>query len=125
MMIIYINFSHQIQRQVHSCENLSGNIIIFSQAYRKGYRYPQYLFFLIPWYVDGWWRFEPDSYGCSVEERETTLEYSMTIMNLPFASFINSSTVTETGQDIVSWKFVKKCCNTVICDVNYHLTTLC
>ena len=52
---------------------------------------------MIPWYVNGWWRFENDSYGCTVEDREETLEYSMTVMNLPFAIYLNMSTTTETG----------------------------
>ena len=73
------------------------------QAHRRGYRYPRYLFFMIPWYVSGWWRFEPDSYGCTVAERETTLEFSITVMNLPFAIYLNESTVTETGGGLVSF----------------------
>ena len=78
---------------------LNTYTILFLQAYRKGYRYPQYLFFMIPWYVNGWWRFEEDSYGCTVAEREETLEYSMTVMNLPFAIYLNMSTNTDTGHE--------------------------
>ena len=76
---------------------IGGSSVRHSQAYRKGYRYPRNLFFMIPWYVNGWWRFENDSYGCTVEDREETLEYSMTVMNLPFAIYLNMSTTTETG----------------------------
>ena len=54
---------------------------------------------MIPWYVNGWWRFEADSYGCTVAEREDTLEYSMTVMNLPFAAYLNMSTTTDTGHE--------------------------
>jgi gamma-aminobutyric acid type B receptor len=72
---------------------------IICEAYRKGYRYPRHLFFMIPWYVNGWWRFEAGSYGCTVAEREDTLEYSMTVMNLPFAAYLNMSTTTDTGHE--------------------------
>ena len=63
--------------------------------------YPQYVFFAIPWYVDGWWRFDNESYGCTPEEREEVLEHSITLMNLPFARFLNDSIVTETGNGLV------------------------
>ena len=76
--------------------------VLFAQAYRQGYMYPRYVFFAIPWYVDRWWTVEEDSYGCTVEQREEVLEYSITLMNLPFAKFLNGSLETDTGNGLVS-----------------------
>lgn len=83
---------------IHTYEPLAREIIC--EAYRQGYMYPRYVFFAIPWYVDRWWTVEEDSYGCTVEQREEVLEHSITLMNLPFAKFLNGSLETDTGNGL-------------------------
>lgn len=86
---------------IHTYEPLAREIIC--EAYRQGYMYPRYVFFAIPWYVDGWWRPGNDSYGCTVEQREEVLEHSITLMNQPYARFLNGSQMeTDTGNGLVS-----------------------
>ena len=102
LKVIYTMYMY-IHVHVHACIRVYIHMhATHIQGYRKGYTYPRYMFFTIPWYVrDRWWMFEPDSYGCTVEERETVLEYSLILMNLPFAIFLNMTTETDTGYGLV------------------------
>lgn len=76
--------------------------VLCTQAYRQGYSYPRYLFFTISWYAEEWWTKGVEEYGCTAEEMERVLKYSMTLLILPYARYVDNSTQTDTGGGLVS-----------------------
>ena len=52
--------------------------------------------------MDEWWAEDPDEYGCTVEQLEEVLEHSLSLVNLPFAKYLNKTNTTETGDGLVS-----------------------
>ena len=59
-----------------------------------------------------------DEYGCTIEEMEHVLKYSMTLLILPYGRYIDNSTQTDTGGGLVSeYLFV----NTVKSQLGSHL----
>ena len=65
------------------------------QAYKKGYRYPQYMFLTYAWYPPQWWYPEtsPD-FNCTGEERLEVLNHTLAFLHFPFVRFgdVNAST---------------------------------
>lgn len=48
------------------------------QAYKRKFHYPRYIFITFPWYVSKkWWIPDAPSSNCTVEERESALQYSL------------------------------------------------
>ena len=52
--------------------------------------------------MDDWWKVGEDDYGCTVEQLKEVLEYSLSLVNLPFAKYLNENITTETGGGMVS-----------------------
>ena len=64
-------------------------IMWFKQAYRQGIKYPQYFFLLYGWYAANWWVGSPEDdrmYGCTAEERQSVLPYSLAPLTAEFIS---------------------------------------
>lgn len=68
----------------------------FIQAYKLGYTYPRYTFLTIAWYAQRWWTLEPEKYGCTAMEFEEVLEYSLSLLHLPYAKFLDQERETDT-----------------------------
>jgi gamma-aminobutyric acid type B receptor len=76
---------------------------IICVAYKKGYRYPQYMFLTYAWYPPQWWDREtsPD-FNCTGEERLEVLNHTLAFLHFPFVRFgdVNASTdVNVTGYE--------------------------
>ena len=59
-------------------------IFSIEKAYRRGLRYPRYLFLLYAWYRPKWW-VDEDMEGCTSEERESVLPYALGIVQYEFS----------------------------------------
>jgi hypothetical protein len=57
----------------------------FPQAHAQGIRYPSHLFIMMGWYKDEWWFDEhADNISCSSADRESVLEYALTVLHFNF-----------------------------------------
>ena len=72
-----------------------------SQAYKNGYRYPRYLFFTISWYGREWWISDIEQYGCTAEQMEQVLQYTLSIVFLPTAEYLDPDLTTDTREGLV------------------------
>ena len=80
---------------------LDIHVLQQSQAYKQGYTYPRYLFFTISWYSERWWFNDIEKYGCTGQQMEEVLQYSMTLLILPYARYRDRSLRTDTGGGLV------------------------
>jgi len=56
------------------------------QAYKRGYRYPRYLFILFGWYSPEWWKTTASE--CTAAHLELALQHSLTVDALPDARLL-------------------------------------
>ena len=80
-------------------------LVLFVQAYRRGLKYPRFTFLHAAWWSDQWWRGKvTEGHNCTIEERETVVEYSLAVLLYEFIE--NDDDVAETG--LVSYVYAKK-----------------
>lgn len=80
------------------------NKINVVQAYRRGMKYPKYVFLMYGTYEPQWWTMENEaSVGCSVQERAEVLEFSLAAAHFPSASLheINGSENVKVFQNLI------------------------
>ena len=65
--------------QSHPC-----TITVMIQAYRRGLRYPSHFIIFMGWYQGRWWLRQDGSETCTAEERETIMQYFITVHHYNF-----------------------------------------
>ena len=67
------------------------------QAYKRGFRYPQYVYIMYGWYRNQWWYpVSGENVTCNNSQMEQVLERSLTVTQYP--QIMNRSEVTDTGE---------------------------
>ena len=68
----------------------------FLQAHRRGLKYPLFTFMHAAWWSPQWWQGNNSAgYECTLEERESVVEYSLAVLLYEYIA--NFSDVAETG----------------------------
>ena len=83
-----------------ACEIVcSALLMLFAsllQAFKRGLKYPRFTFLHAAWWSDQWWRGNvTEDHYCTIEERETVVEYSLPV--LLFEYIENDDDIAETG----------------------------
>ena len=64
------------------------------QAYHLGLHYPSHLLLTYAWYAPNWWKDEDQSFSCTVQQRESVLNRSLTFLQYDFLQDRNLTTDT-------------------------------
>ena len=73
-------------------------IVVTMQAFKRGLRYPQYVYLLYGWYRHQWWHIssDNDNVTCTRSQMEQVLERSILVTQYP--EILNRSQITDTGE---------------------------
>ena len=69
---------------------------LYFQAFKRGWRYPQYVFIIFGWYNDNWFHPVNGDINCTISEMEQTLNLAILVSQL--AEILDRSQTTESGK---------------------------
>ena len=94
------------------------NLCSILQAFKRGLKYPRFTFLHAAWWSDQWWRGSvTEDHNCTIEERETVVEYSLPVLLYEYIE--NDDDVAQTG--LVSCIHKIECSGTDTCIITESL----